>query len=141
MNNVAVRFIPSLVYLELYGNLPILIIMKIQYPDVTYNLNQKNKKYEEIQNFLRKVKTDYIAQLDLFYKENIFSRLLFGIQFRIIMMNLKGNYNIESLLRYILNETDNKKTIIDDDFILNKGNNEDYLENFNLYLKIFSTLF
>ena len=45
------------------------------------------------------------------YKEKLNLRFLYGKQFRTIMKHLESNLKIDSFLRYILNNTDNYKSI------------------------------
>ena len=77
-------------------------------PSAKYYYDGKQKEFEEIRDFLLKAKNNYIAQLNKFYKEKLNIRFLYGKQFRSIMKYLESGYNIDSFLRYILNQKGNK---------------------------------
>ena len=114
------------------NNLPILIKIKIKYPQIKYYINQKITEFDNIRDFLFKAKTDYIAQLDSVYKQKQYSRFLFGKSFRNIIKHLDTGYNILDILRFILNKTDNKQEI-NDGTTSNTLRAEDYVHQYKIY--------
>ena len=123
--------------------LPIKIIIKIsrknnETPYIKYYFSHyfgdKETNFEEIEDFLFKAKIKYISQIDLFYKKKSNLRLIYGKQFINIMKHLESNYNINSILRYILNITDNNKHINDGDIYLIK-NTDNYIKEYELYIQ------
>ena len=114
------------------SNLPILINIRIKYPNIDYFLNKKRTSFNNIRDFLFFVKADLITQLDSAYKEKEILRFLFGKLFRNIIKHLDGGYNILDILKYILNKTDNKIEIIDGKAI-NPIKTEDYVQKFKIY--------
>ena len=60
------------------NSLPILIIIEFKYPNISYSLNEKEKSFEEIIDFLFRVKGEQISKSDDIYKENEYSRFLYG---------------------------------------------------------------
>ena len=114
------------------SNLPILIKLKIKYPEIKYFVNKKETNFENIRDFLFKAKTDYIEQLDSVYKHKQYSRFLFGQSFKNIIKHLDNGYDISDILRFILNKTDNKQEIKDG----NSSNTlraEDYVHQYKIY--------
>ena len=95
-------------------NLPISINIEISYPNVVYYLNQKETEFNEIRQFLLKAKYDYENQLNKIYKEKKYLRFLYGKLFRKIQIHLDGNREIEEILRYILNITNDNIIITKD---------------------------
>ena len=119
------------------SSLPIKISIKTSIqeniPSVKYYLDDKNKKFEEIRDFLFKAKNSYIAQLNKFYKEKLNIRFLYGKQFRSVMKYLESGYNIDSFLRYILNQKGNKS--IEEGYKAISRNVKDYVSQYELYNK------
>ena len=95
------------------SNLLLSINIEIKYPEIKYKLNKQEKSFEELRSFLVKAKSDYISQLNEYYKMNLLLRFLYGKIFRIIYRHFEFNYNIENRLRFILNNTNNSEKIID----------------------------
>ena len=114
------------------SSLPILIIIKIEYPNITYSLNKMEANFEDIKDFLFRAKTEHIAQMDLLYKENKYLRFLYGKQFRRIIKHLDGEANIFEIMRYILNKTNNKENIIEGE-VSNPKIADDYVEQYKKY--------
>ena len=81
--------------------------------NITYNLGDKIKNFDDIRNFLSKAKNNYNSQLDLMYREELNLRFLYGKQFRSFLRHLEvgASFNIDAFQRYILNITDNTKNI------------------------------
>ena len=79
--------------------------------DIKYYLASKEKSLKEILDFLSNAKKSYISLLNTKYIENANLRLLYGQQFRSITKYLEDNDNIDSILRYIINNIDNSKII------------------------------
>ena len=89
-------------------NIPIVINVKLQYqkdPKVLYILNNKEKKFNEIKDYLVKIKNDYENQLSNVYETKKYLRLLYGKLFRKIRQHQEGNLEIYEIKRYILNKT------------------------------------
>ena len=82
-------------------------------PNIKYFLDKKITDFKSIIDFLFEAKNKYISQLDLFYKVKFNLRFLYGKQFRTMMKHIENNYKIDSLLRYILNITNNDIPIIE----------------------------
>ena len=133
------------------SSLPIEINIKVRNMNqITYDLGGKIKDFEGIRNFLSKAKNDYNSQLDLMYKEKLNLRFLYGKQFRSFLTHLDvdTSFNIDDFIRYILNITDNNKTIkdgyialprtVDDYIIYYEKYNQDSLEAISKYI---TTLF
>ena len=110
--------------------LPIKIIFKIHILNIEYYINDRIVDFEDIRNYLSNIKDKYISQLDSIYKENVNLRFLYGKQFRSIMKHLESDFNIDSILRYILNNPE---------YNINEGNKcikritNDYINNYELY--------
>jgi len=113
------------------SSLPILIIIKIVYPKITYSLNKIETNFEEIKNFLFRAKTEQITQLDLIYKQNKYLRFLYGKLFRRIIKHLDGEASIYEIMRYILNKTNNDNIIEGE--VANPKIADDYVEQYKLY--------
>jgi len=114
------------------SSLPILIIIKIEYPNITYSLNKMETNFEDIKDFLFRAKTAHIAQMDLLYKENKYLRFLYGKQFRRIIKHLDGEASIFEIMRYILNKANNKENIIEGE-VSNPKIADDYVEQYKKY--------
>ena len=111
------------------SNLPINISLQINYRNKIYKINDVEKSLKEIKEFLFKAKSNYIEQLDSFYFQNKYIRFLFGNLFKKILLHLENKIDIDEILRFILNETNNKNKIIDCD-ILQKKLEKNYLEHY-----------
>ena len=98
-------------------NIPILINIKIKYPNIIYKFNQNNEEEEKdfnfIKNYLFTIKNEYENQLNNFYQREKHLRFLYGKLFRKIKLHQEGNYEIKEIIRYILNNIDYKDKIID----------------------------
>ena len=99
--------------LRMKGNiLPIKIIIKTNIkdngPSIKYYLDNRETEFKNIKSFLLNVTSNYISQLNKLYKEKILFRYLFGKQLRDIMKHIDYNFNIDSLLRFILNKRNNE---------------------------------
>ena len=119
------------------SSLPIKIIITIsknnnEEPSIIYELDREKKDFEFIKKFLFDAKNTYISQLNSSYKDKLNLRFLYGKQFRTIMMHLESDYKIDSFLRYILNNTNNKESVLEGEKIRVK-NAEDYVEYYELY--------
>ena len=128
-------------------NLPILIKIKVEYSKNSkeeYYLNQEETEFNEIRKFLLRAKNDYENQLNKIYKNQKYLRFLYGKIFRKIQTHLDGNCEIQEILRYILNITDNSIKI-NDGKIYNEPGPKDYVnyysecnkkifENFSKYI-------
>ena len=120
------------------NSLPIKINIKITVdnnePIQKYYLYDKEITFEKIYDFLLKVKNTYISQLESLYKYKINLRFLYGKQFITFMNHIENDINIEPILRYILNNTNNNMPI-------NEGNKEiirktnDWKNQFEIYNK------
>ena len=112
-------------------SLPLLINIQINYPEEIYLINDNEKTFSDINEFLINVLSDYNNQLDSFYLQNDYIRFLFGNLFTKIYMHLNNKDNsIEDILRFILNEDDNNKKIKDGN-IPKEKEDDDYLENYS----------
>ena len=117
------------------SSLPIEINIKVKnMTNITYNLGDKIKNFDDIRNFLSKAKNNYNSQLDLMYREELNLRFLYGKQFRSFLRHLEvgASFNIDAFQRYILNITDNTKNI-NEGFIALKRNVEDYITYYDKY--------
>ena len=113
--------------------LSIFINIQINYPKAIYKINNKEKTFNDIKEFLNNVLSNYYEQLDSFYLKNEYIRFLFGNLFKKLNMHLenKNNY-IEDILRFVLNERDNNKKIKESDISIQKSddnNLENYVNN------------
>ena len=115
-------------------NLPILINIKIEFPNVIYYLNQEETEFYEIRKFLMKAKNDYENQLNKIYKTEKYLRFLYGKIFRKVQVHLDGGDEIEEIQRYILNITDNNKEIKDGK-IFNESGPKDWANWYSEYNK------
>ena len=116
------------------STLPINIIIKVKMLDVKYFLEDKEMKFNDIQNFLLTIKNKHISQLNKVYKEEMNIRFLFGKQFRSFIKHLESNFLLDSFLRYILNNTNNNIKIKEGEKIRIK-NAEDFITQYELYNK------
>ena len=114
------------------NNLPINIIIKSKLYDIQYFLDDKIINLEEIINYLSNVKDSYISQLDSIYKENPNLRFLYGNQFISLMRHIEIDLNIDSLLRYILNNSTDKK-IFEGYKTIQRSSTSDYINHYELY--------
>ena len=112
--------------------LPILISIKIEYPNITYYLNNIKTNVEKIKDYLIKAKIDLVYQLDLIYKQNIYLRFLYGNLFKRILKHLNDGDCPFDILRFILNKINNKEDIIDAE-IINQEITNNYEEQNKLY--------
>ena len=119
------------------SSLPIRISIEIKVennsPTKIYYLGSKEESFEKIRNFLYDAKTSYISQLDSMYKEKLNLRFLYGRQFRSIMKHLENSINVDSFLRYILNNKNNQK--IKEGSIGISRNVTDYIKQYEIYNK------
>lgn len=95
-------------------SLPIEIIIKIKYPEVTYFLKKTKITFEELSKYLLKVKNYLEKTLDSNYKNQQNLRFLYGKQFDTLNNHISGNCNIPSFLRFILNN-------LNDDMYIKEG--------------------
>ena len=120
------------------SSLPIKISIKTKIINeelsIQYYLDDKENNFEFIRNFLFKAKNNYISQLNSLYKQQLNLRYFYGKQFRNIMKHLENNLNIDSFLRYILNNKDNNKPIKEGYKAITR-NCLDYINYFELYNK------
>ena len=120
------------------SSLPIKISIKTKIindvPSIEYYLDGKKSNYEFIRNFLFKAKNNFISQLNSLYKEKLNLRFLYGKQFRSIMKHLESNLNINSFLRYIINNIDYNKQI-KEGFKAIIRNARDFINQYELYNK------
>lgn len=122
-------------------NIPILINIAIKYPEISYKLNNKEKEFNKIKDYLFKVKNDYENQLSIIYENDKYLRLLSPRLFRKVNQHQRGNCEIYEMIRYILNKTnivnkDNEDNIQDSDNLHNETLGEDYEDQYNEYTKI-----
>ena len=98
-------------------NIPILINIKIKYPNIIYKFNKDDEEEEKdfnfIKNYLFTIKNEYENQLNNFYFSEKHLRFLYGKLFRKIKLHQEGNYEIKEIIRYILNNIDYNDKIID----------------------------
>ena len=132
-------------FLRIKGcNLPIIIIIRIKYPNIEYFLNQTKTDFDNIRDFLFSAKADYIDQIDSVYKQKKYLRFLFGKLFGKIINHLKGDHDVFDILRFILNKTNNNEEIKDgkaayspkvEDYVQQyKISNENSFNNISNYL-------
>ena len=110
-------------------NLPIVINISIKYPKVSYKLNNKEKEFNKIKEYLFKIKNDYENQLNTIYENEKYLRLLYGKFFRKVKQHQEGNYEIPEMIRYILNKPSNKDKIQDGE-LSSPSLGDDYEEQF-----------
>ena len=132
VNNIEIIYDYMTILRTKGSSLPIFIKINIDYPEVKYYLNNKKTNFTEIQKFLFNVKNNIINKLDIIYRDKANLRFLYGKQFDSLLKHLDGNFEIDSIRRYILNNTNNEDTIIDG-FVANSRNTEDYVYEYNLY--------
>ena len=128
--------LPICIKIEIKKNLKNDDVTKIENDFIIkYFIEKKEKKFQEIQKFLFNVKNNLILKLDIFYKEKTNMRFIYGKQIDSILKYLNGLKSvvpIDSFLRYILNETDNKIKINEGE-IKNPRNTNDYINQYDLY--------
>ena len=121
------------------SSLPINITIRIRIeknkPIIEYKLEEE--KINDpliIRDFLFNAKNKYISQLITMYREKSNLRFLYGKQFRSIMKHIVNDLNIDSFLRYILNNTDNNKPINEGykALVMNVTN---YIKEYEIYNK------
>ena len=98
-------------------NIPILINISINYPEIKYRYNKEDeeKNFDEIKNYLFTIKNDYENQLNTIYQNEKYLRFLYGKLFRKIKLHQEGNCDVLEIIKYILNKTDYKDKIVDGD--------------------------
>ena len=107
----------------------------MNYPKISYKLNNKEKDFNYIKDYLFKVDNDYDNQISIIYEKEKYSRLLYGKLFRKVKEHQDGSCKISEIIRYILNRTsiENK---IQDSYNLHKTTlREDYEDQYNKYTK------
>ena len=125
----------NMIFFRIKGcNLPISIKINTKHLETKYIIEEKEKSFEEIINFLSKVKSDYISQLDYCYKNDKYLRFLYGKLFRKLVLHLQCNYDIDIISRFILNKINNNE-IIKDGELLNNYNANDYLSHHQLMIE------
>jgi len=90
------------------------INIKDEQPTIKYYIGKEKEEecdFKRIRDFLFEAQNTYISQLGSIVKEKSNLRFLYGKQFRTMMKHLEENYNIDSFLRYIINNSDNNKPI------------------------------
>jgi len=115
-------------------NIPIVINVSIKYPEIIYKLNDKEKEFGLIKDYLFKVKNSYENQLNIIYENEKYLRLLYGKLFRKVKLHLEGNCEISEMVRYILNKTSYEDKIQDGD-IYNEALGKDFEEQYDEYSK------
>ena len=120
-------------------NIPIVINISIHYPKISYKLNNNEKEFNKIKDYLFNVKNDYENQLSIIYEYEKHLRLLYGKLFRKIRQHQGGNCEISEMIRYILNKTsitkDNNDIIRDADNLYNESLGEDFEDQYKEYTK------
>ena len=101
-------------------------------PTIKYFLADKLMEFKDIRDFLFNAKNKYTAQLDAIYKKDLNIRFLFGKQFRSLMKHIKSNLNIDSFLRFILNNKNNNQEI-KEGYKAIQSNATDYVKFYELY--------
>ena len=115
------------------SSLPIKIVLICNKESIEYQLgDEKNIDFERIKKYLLTVKDNYMTQLDSLYKEKLNLRFIYGKQFRSMMKHLEIGSNIDSFLRYILNNTDNN-TEIKEGYKTVIRHVHDYIHQYELY--------
>ena len=94
-------------------NIPILIIIVIRYPEITYKFNNEEKDFNYIKNYLFNIRNKFENQLDKIYQNEKHLRFLYGKLFRKIELHQEGNCKVLEIIRYILNEVDYRYKIKD----------------------------
>ena len=122
-------------FLRMKGNsLPIKIIIKTNIkdnkPSIKYYLDNRETEFKNIKSFLQNVTSNYISQLNESYKGKTLFRYLYGKQLRDIMKHIESNFNIDSLLRFILNKSNNE--IIQEGF-KTASSIYDYIDQYEKY--------
>ena len=114
-------------------NIPRIIKINIKYPNIDYYLNgQIFENKDDIKKFLFNIKIDFENRLNQVYKDEKYSRFLYGKIFRKIQLHISGNCEISEIIRYILNITDNNEEIKDGDMD-NTASVYDYYTFYSLY--------
>ena len=119
------------------SSLPIQITITIsknndEDPSIQYRVDKFQTNFEFIKKFLFNEKNKYLSQLNSNYKEKLNLRFLYGKQFRTIMKHLGSDYKVFSFLRYILNNTENKESVIEGGKITVR-NADDFIKFYELY--------
>ena len=112
--------------------LPIKIEMKLRKDIIEYFLENTKVDFIYIKNFLSKVKNSFISQLDLMYNKKVNLRFLYGNQFITVMNHLEYGLEIDSIIKFIFNITDNNRKINEGYPIITKNVN-DYINHYELY--------
>ena len=107
----------------------------MEYPEETYIINDTKKNFDEIKEFLTKAKIIFKEQLDSFYHKNKYINLLHGNLYIRIIQHIENKDNIDNILRFILNEKDSKKKIIDGN-ILTKKQEIKYMDRLEKTIKV-----
>ena len=117
------------------SSLPIKISIKIKIednkPSTIYYLGDEVTDFKHIRDFLFNAKTKYILQLDSLYKEKLNLRFLYGKQFRSVEKHLESNLNIDSFLRYIINNIYDEN--IKEGYKTIERNVNSYIKQYELY--------
>ena len=114
-------------------NIPRIIRIEIEYPNIEYYLNdQFFENIDDIKKFLFNIRSDFESKLNQVYKEEKYSRFLYGKIFRKIKLHISNSLDIFEIIRYILNITDNNKKINDGDMD-NTEPVEDYYNYYSMY--------
>lgn len=114
-------------------SLPIYIKITLYNNIIKYYLETEEQNFSNIEQFLFNVKNNIINKLDDIYKNNEYLRFLYGIQLNSILKHLDSKIKIESIIRFILDNANDRDTI-NDGFIANNVTSHDYINNSNIYL-------
>ena len=90
-------------------SLPIEIEIIIKYPEVKYYLKKKVIQFGELSKYLLNVKNYYETTLDSNYKKEQNLRFLYGKQFDTLNKHIQKNLEINSFLRYMLNNLNDQE--------------------------------
>ena len=110
----------------------IVVNIKDNNPKIEYYLQDKLTEFDSIRTFLFDAKNKFITQLDSIYKNQMNIRFLFGKQFRSIMKHLESDLNINSFIRFILNDKNDNK-LINEGFKTIKRFAKDCIKQYELY--------
>ena len=120
-------------------NIPIVINISINYPKVSYKLNNREIEFNKIKDYLFKVKNNYESRLNIIYENKKYLRLLYERFFRKIKQHQGGDGDISEIIRHILNKPsikDSKDKIQDADNKNNATLGEDYESGYGEYIGI-----
>ena len=90
---------------------PLELNIEMKYPNVIYKIENDEKDFAFIRDYLFTITNYYEDQINKIYQNREYMRFIYEKLFQKIKWNLEKNYEISDIIRYILNKTDYNEKI------------------------------